>query len=301
MACWPSPYGDTAEATYKEIGATSLDPNLRPGKTTVQPAANVLYKTSYNPALRPDLDGILAKRRDATPVDAEDAEYGYYKNWCWTWMLNQRILYNINESNAGLKTFFVWWATSETEFLGLDRAAIWSKPVSAVHGIPEHNEPVESPDAQLASEYPTLWDDRFPVTKGSREQYPHVFTTFRLTEHMQAGALTRNLPWLVELHPECFVEIDPSLASELGVESGDQVVIKTARNPGGETVKAIVTDRVPPLVINGKVTHTVAMPWHWGFKGLSTGPSANTLCIDAVDVHAQIPETKACLCSVEKA
>jgi len=164
-----------------------------------------------------------------------------------------------------------------------------------------HNEPLESPDSGLTGEYPTMWDRRFKVVTGRAEEYPHVLTTFRLAEHMQAGAMTRNLPWLVEAHPEMFVEISPALASALGVNSGDYVTVRTARNPEGERVKAIVTERIQPLTVNGKVVHEVAMPWHWGFKGLSTGPSANTLTIDAVDVSANIPEYKVCLCKVERA
>jgi formate dehydrogenase major subunit len=56
-----------------------------------------------------------------------------------------------------------------------------------------------------------------------------------------------------------------------------------------------------PVTVNGKTVHQAAMPWHWGFKGLSTGPSANELTMDAVDVSAQIPETKTCLCNIQKA
>lgn len=299
---WPTPYtdelGETAEAVYKEIG--------HPTKW-----GNVLYKTSWDNDLRPDLGGVLAKRRDPRPVSTQDAQYGFFKNWAWSWMLNQRVLYNINEDPAGLNTFFVWWAHSDDVWLGLDKAAIWSRSLykSTIqenwnplkHGFPLHNEPVESPDSDLASDYPSMWDDRFEVDKGSSNDYPHVLTTFRLTEHMQAGALTRNLPWLVETHPEVFVEMSPALASELGVESGEYVKVKTARLPEGVRVKAIVTERIQPLTVNNKTVHEVAMPWHWGFKGLSTGPSANLLTIDAVDVSANIPETKVCLCKVEKA
>ncbi len=105
----------------------------------------------------------------------------------------------------------------------------------------------------------------------------------------------------METHPEVFLEMSPALASELGVESGDYVIVKTARAPEGVRMKAIVTERIQPLTVNNKTVHEVAMPWHWGFKGLSTGPSANLLTIDAVDVSANIPETKVCLCKVEKA
>ncbi len=44
----------------------------------------------------------------------------------------------------------------------------------------------------------------------------------------------------------------------------------------------------------------VAIPWHWGDVGLSTGSRANDLCIDAGDCNTTIPESKACLCRIEK-
>jgi formate dehydrogenase major subunit len=314
-ATWPSTFTnksdpnyatDTdalAEAVFKETAAKSIEVG---GVNIAQAPANILYRKGYDPDADPE---ILAKRRDPTPADAEDAMYGYYKNWAYSWMDNQRILYNIDESNPGLKSFFVWFAMTPTKWIGIDRAAIWSKalfdpskPVTHPwrHAMPLHNEAVESPDPSLAAEYPTMWDDRFAVDVGDADDYPYVLTTNRLAEHMQAGALTRNLPWLVETHPEVFVEMSPILAETLGVTDGSEVLVKTARNPDGVRVKALVTNRMQPLLVNDKVVHQVAMPWHWGFKGLSTGASANELTMDAVDVSAQIPETKTCLCNVVK-
>lgn len=310
-AAWPSRFGRDSESIYKEIGAKSI----QIGTTTLfQSAANVLYRNSYDPISRPDIDGIIPKRRDNRPVDDEDAKYGYFKNWAWSWMDNQRILYNINESNPGVKSFFAWFAMNENVWPGLDKAAIWSQPLfdpskpltnPLSAGMPLHNEPLESPDSELAKEYPTMWGDYYPylepIATGTSDEYPYVLTTFRLAEHMQAGAMTRNLPWLVECHPEMFVEISPVLAAEIRVKSNDYVTVKTARMPEGVIIKCIVTERIQPLTVNNKTIHEVAMPWHWGFKGLSTGPSANLLTIDAVDVSAHIPEYKACLCMVEKA
>ncbi len=310
-AAWPSRFGRDAESVYKEIGAK----NIKVGDNALfQSAANVLYRNSYDPVSRPDIDGIMPKRRDARPVDDEDAKYGYFKNWAWSWMDNQRVLYNIKEGNPGVKTFFGWFAMNENVWPGLDKAAIWSEPLfdptkpptnPLSQGMPLHNEPLESPDAELAKEYPTMWGNNYsyyePIATGTSEEYPYVLTTFRLAEHMQAGAMTRNLPWLVECQPEMFVEISPALASIIGIRSGDYVSVKTARSPEGVVMKCIVTERIQPLVVNGKTVHEVAMPWHWGFRGLSTGPSANLLTIDAVDVSAHIPEYKACLCKVEKA
>lgn len=314
-ANWPTslePRG-TPEAVYKEIAYTNALYRV--------PGPGVKF-SSYDLESAPELDGIMAKRRDRAPADEYDARYGLFKNWAWSWMTNQRNLYDINEPPAPpptrIRGFFAWWAhTTEPLdkpgglWLGLDKAAIWASRATGLydpakpdwhplkHGMPLHNEPVESPVPELAAKYPTVWDERFPVTKGKPDAFPVVLTTFRLTEHMQAGALTRNLPWLVELHPEMFVEISKEHAEELGVKGGDLVKVTTAR--GSIEVKAIVTGRLSPLTIAGRKVYVVAMPWHWGFKGLSTGPSANLLTIDAVDIHANIPETKVALCRVERA
>ena len=43
------------------------------------------------------------------------------------------------------------------------------------------------------------------------------------------------------------------------------------------------------------------MPWHWGFKGLATGDSANALTPNVGDANTMIPEFKAFLVNVEKA
>lgn len=319
--CWPSRFGADAEAVYKEIGAKSIQVGT---VTLPQSAANVIYMNMWDP----DLDGILAKRRDNRPVDAEDAQYGYYKNWAYSWMLNQRVLYNIHESNPGVKTFFKWFAISPHHWVDhtLDRAAIFSKPLynpraptwnPLSRGMPLHNEPLESPDKDLAEVYPTMWDHTkisdivwFDIKNGKikigadREigegDFPYVLTTFRLTEHMQAGGMTRNQPWLVECHPEVFIEISSQLAAELGIQGGDYVRVRTARNIEGVVVKANVSPRIYPLTVNGRMIHEVAMPWHWGFKGLCTGVSANELTIDAVDASGSIPEYKVCLCSIER-
>ncbi len=44
----------------------------------------------------------------------------------------------------------------------------------------------------------------------------------------------------------------------------------------------------------------VGVPWHWGSKGLFTGPTANDLCIDALDVNTTMPESRSCLVKIRK-
>ncbi len=169
--------------------------------------------------------------------------------------------------------------------------------------FPEHYEPWESPADNLISG--TQNDPVFKIWagpkdfKGDRSQYPYICTTFRLVEHWQGGQMTRNLPWMVELVPEMFVEISEELAAEKGIEAGDKVKVSSAR--GSVTVNALVTKRFKPFTLNGKTVHQVGLPWHWGFKGLSTGDSANALTPNVGDANTMIPEFKAFLVNVEKA
>jgi len=135
--------------------------------------------------------------------------------------------------------------------------------------------------------------------RGTPDEYPYVATTYRVVEHWQAGAMTRNLPWLCELMPEMFVEISQELAAEKGIVNGGKLIVESAR--GELEAVAIVTRRFKPLRINGSVIHEIGMPWHWGYAGLSTGASANVLTPHVGDANTMIPEYKAFLCNVRKA
>ncbi|MFA5881840.1 MAG: molybdopterin dinucleotide binding domain-containing protein, partial [Eubacteriales bacterium] len=108
----------------------------------------------------------------------------------------------------------------------------------------------------------------------------------------------RNCTWLQELIPNQTVEISPGLASSKRISNGGNVIIQTAR--GQMTAKAMITDRVKPLLINGQTFEVIALPWHFGFKGLATGDSANTLTCHVGDANTLIPEYKAFLCKVLK-
>jgi formate dehydrogenase major subunit len=130
-------------------------------------------------------------------------------------------------------------------------------------------------------------------------RFPHVITTYRLTEHYLAGAMSRWNPWLTELQPELFIELSPELAQEKGIRNLDRVRISTPR--GEIEAKALVTRRMPVLTIDGKKIHQVGMPWHWGYEGLSTGDVVNELTALVGDPNVSIHEGKAFVCNVEKA
>ena len=41
--------------------------------------------------------------------------------------------------------------------------------------------------------------------------------------------MSRWVPWLCELQPELFIEIDPDLGEEKGLQTGDWATLTTAR------------------------------------------------------------------------
>jgi formate dehydrogenase major subunit len=168
--------------------------------------------------------------------------------------------------------------------------------------LPTHYEPVESPVPNLL--YPSLhgspaairWirpENPFHPTGDPR--FPLVATTFRLTEHHTAGGMSRTLPWLVELQPQMFAEIDPLLAADRGIEDGDWMTIVTER--AEIEARALVTDRIRPMRVDGRPLHRVALPWHWGFEG-ATGDSTNDLIAIAADPNVSIHESRAFTCDV---
>jgi formate dehydrogenase major subunit len=179
-------------------------------------------------------------------------------------------------------------------------------PSGLVDGpLPTHYEPAESPVRnpiykQQTSPVLKYWKrpDNELVAVGDA-RFPHVITTYRLTEHYLAGAMSRWNPWLAELQPELFVELSPELAGEKGIKNLDWVRISTPR--GRVRAKALVTRRLRPFTIDGKTVHQVGMPWHWGYEGIVTGDVVNELSALVGDPNVTIHEGKAFVCNVEKA
>jgi formate dehydrogenase major subunit len=173
--------------------------------------------------------------------------------------------------------------------------------------MPTHYEPYESPVTNLV--YPQHQNSPVMVTwnikenphaaVGSRE-FPHVITTYRLTEHHTTGAMSRWLPWLAELQPEMFAEISPEHAQELGVSNLDMLEISTPR--ATIRAKALVTRRVRPLQLRDRLVHHVGLPMHWGYEGLqgTKGAICNDLVALVADPNVTIHEAKAFLCQVKK-
>ncbi|MDX6656421.1 MAG: formate dehydrogenase major subunit, partial [Solirubrobacteraceae bacterium] len=62
--------------------------------------------------------------------------------------------------------------------------------------------------------------------------------------------------------------------------------------------RVMVTDRVKPLEVEGKVMHTIGLPYHWGTSGLVTGDIVNDLFPLVLDPNVHIQEVKAATCDV---
>jgi len=110
--------------------------------------------------------------------------------------------------------------------------------------------------------------------------------------------MSRYLPYLAEMFESHFAEISHELAGELGIQNGDKITVSSPR--GKIHVKAMVTSRFKPLIVDGKTIHQIGVPWHWGYNGISKGDITNDLSATVGDPNVYIQETKAFVCNVKK-
>jgi len=286
-------------------------------------SGNWLYCNSYT---GPDKkDNKMARR------GKEDAsnDIGLFPDWAWCWPVNRRILYNrASVDPTGKpwdeKRWVIKWGGSDKKWAGGDvpdggwapgtkhpfimkpdgHGQLWATTLKD-GPLPEHYEPLESPVPNMMSDTQVspaikLWHKDVPEGNaiGDRTRYPIVGTTYRVSEHWQAGAMTRNQPWLIELVPDVFMEMSRELAALKGIKNGDMVQIETAR--GKMDAFALVTARFKPFRMAGKDVHQIGVIWQFGYSGLAKGHSANILTSHIGDANTMIPEFKAFLCDVNK-
>lgn len=293
------------------------------GTTT---SGNWLYCNQYTEG-----EGNKCAKRD--PVDAHPNQIGLYSNWSWCWPLNRRIIYNrasvdLNGNPWDSEHPVVLWDAEGGKWLGdvidgggnpinLANAGSKNLPfimctegVARIWGygrvdgpLPEVYEPWESPlSSNIMSAQkndPCAFIGKWMNEQGTPAEFPYIGTTYRCSEHWQTGIMTRNLPWLVELMPDMYIEMDEELAAEKGIGNGDKVIVSSAR--GEAKAVAIVTKRLQPLNINGQTVHHIGLPWHWGYAGMKTGDSANQLTPHVGDANTSIPEYKTFLCNIRRA
>ena len=276
--------------------------------------------------------GNQTARRDPS----DPSGMGVHPGWGWSWPANRRVLYNRASCDVNGKPWDpsrkqVWWNEDAKKWVGNDIpdfkadsppkdhmgpfimnaegvGRIFAPLAAFAEGpFPEFYEPIESPLANLLhperSTNPVVTkfkdaDDKF----GTAKDFPVVCTTFRLTEHYHYW--TKNNPMNVQLVPEPFIEMAAEMAAEMGIRGGEKVKVSSAR--GEYIAKAMVTQRIKSMLIDGKKTYQIGIPFHWGYRGIAEDEGktardlANQLTHTAVDPNAHTPEFKGFLVKVEK-
>ena len=266
----------------------------------------------------------MSRRDNADPYDS-----GLAPNWAWAWPVNRRILYNRASCDAEGKPWNprrkviewngkAWVGADVPDYppamkpeAGMNPFIMNSEGVARLFTLgfmkdgpfPEHYEPFESPIANPlhpkvnANPAARVFKGDLEVF-GTADDYPYVATTYRLTEHFHFW--TKHCRINAILQPQQFVEIGEALAKEKGIKNGDPIKVRS--NRGQIIAVAVVTKRIFPLNVDGKVVHTVGIPLHWGFTGQTKkGFAANILTPYVGDANIETPEYKAFLVDIEPA
>ena len=269
--------------------------------------------------------GNLSQRRN----NADPLGLGMFHSWAFSWPANRRVMYNRASADATGRPWdprrpgIVWngekWVGDVPDikpdsapgtygaFIMLPEGVgrLWA-PVLNDGPFPEHYEaveaPVENPLHAKVSSNPV--SKRFSNDKdayGTPDKFPHVCTTYRLTEHFHYWTQHQRNGRLNEIQPGFFFEIPDALAKEMGIADGARVKVTSAR--GSIEGPAIVTKRLLPTTINGKKVWHIGFPIHWGYAGdpAHAGPLANLLTPSAMDPNTWTPEYKTFLVRLEKA
>lgn len=170
--------------------------------------------------------------------------------------------------------------------------------------IPAHYEPVQSVvqnelyTQQSSPVYGRYRRSDNEYNKPIDERFPYILTTYRITE--MSGIMTRYVPWLAELQPSAFCEIDPELAVVKGIKNGEWATLSTAL--GEIEVRALVSGRMRPIRLGGKGgkrVHTIGVPYNFGnMVALARGDSVGTLIPITLDPNVSIHESKSLTCNI---
>jgi formate dehydrogenase major subunit len=268
--------------------------------------------------------GNLAQRRS----NVDPTGLGMYHQWAFSWPANRRVMYNRASADAegrawdpqrvGVQWTGKRWVGDVPDMKPDAPPGTFGAFIMLPEGVarlftpglndgpfPEHYEaveaPIENPLHPAVTSNPAA--TRFSTDKdvyGTRDEFPIVCTTYRLTEHFHYWTQHHHQGRLNELQPGFFVEIPEGLARQKGIENGSQVRVISKRGQIQGT--AMVTKRLAALKVDGKETWQIGFPIHWGYAGDAghTGPLANLLTPSAMDPNTWTPEYKAFLVRLEK-
>ena len=269
--------------------------------------------------------GNNAQRR----VTADPTGLGMFHNWGFSWPANRRVMYNRASADAegkpwdptrvGIKWNGEKWVGDVPDMKPDAPPGTYGAFIMLPEGVgrlfapslqdgpfPEHYEAVEAPidnplHPKVTSNPTALKMTSDKDALGTRDKFPIVCTTYRLTEHFHYWTKHQQAGVLNELAPGFFVEIPEALANEKGIANGSKVKVTSAR--GSIEGTAMVTKRLPVMNVDGKRIWQIGFPIHWGYASSPnhTGPLANFLTSSSGDPNTWTPEYKAFLVTLDKA
>ncbi len=190
------------------------------------------------------------------------------------------------------------------------RCVVWHFP----DPVPVHREPLYSNQRDLVKKYPTYSDYpslfRLPTRYESIQQidytkdYPLTMTTGCLAEYQGSGDESRANPWLAELQPTVFIEMNPIDINNYGVQAGKTVWVEST-NGHKIQAKVIETQRVKA----GIVFMPFQFSGYWQGKNLHShypentepyalGEACNHLVNYGYEPVTGVPANKITLCKV---
>jgi formate dehydrogenase major subunit len=324
------PYSNPGHPPLEELSKEMNGRNLETGEqvssfTELQDdgttsSGNWIYAGSWT-----EEGNQMARRGTADPTGM-----GFHHEWAWSWPLNRRVMYNRASADADGRPWdperpsIQWdgnaWVGDVPDFPadeapeeGTGAFIMTGEGVGRLFApggltndgpFPEHYEPIEAPIEnpvpQGRRDHPTafFYDDAQETFAPAGDEFPYVATTYRITEHEHY--VTQHVPYLVETQPDFFVELDPDLAAEKGIENGGQVRVRSMR--GEVQGVAMVTKRMRPLRLAGnKVVHQVGIPVHWSYVGGRARPASNANLLTPYigDSNVRTPEFKGFLVNIE--
>jgi formate dehydrogenase major subunit len=251
---------------------------------------------------------------------------GQYHDWAFSWPANRRIMYNRAGADAQGRPWdparpsIAWngkaWVGDVPDIDPTSPPGKYGAFIMLPEGVGRLYAPVlndgpfaehyEATEAAIVNPlHPRVTSSpvtvRFHSNKdvyGTRDQFPVVCTTYRLTELYHYW--THHTNELNQLQPGFFIEIPEELAREKGITNGSRARVTSAR--GSIEGVAMVTRRLRQLTIDGQRVWHIGFPLCWGYEGdpKHVGPLANFMTPSAMDPNTWTPEFKTFLVRLEK-
>ena len=159
----------------------------------------------------------------------------------------------------------------------------------------EFDDPYVTEGAEIEFYHSVTKDDRAliwfyewqPPAEVCDAEFPFMLTTGRVLEHWHTGTMTRRVPQLSRAMPSAYVELNPDDAKELGVKTGDMMIVESRR--GAAELPAWVNGRGHPP------RGTVFVPF------FDETVLINEVTLDAHDPFSKQPDYKKSAVRVRKA